>query len=274
MPGDLARRTGQAGGVYSLVSAAVLACDLARHPSGAAVADVVDRVLALGDADLGTGASPEVRERVLSALAGAPRMSRLMDGVVGALADGPPDSTTSAVLLEALTETPFGGLEDLHRMLVLEGAGQVALDAVTVAWAGREADLQDLWELQRPWRDAIDPVPPAPPSFPGLPDLLDDVARRTPAQWARTAEAHGAHRGSLNWSRQMHEACRAAFEADRLVAVARAQLAAARALRLSAASTGPEAHAVAMAVTAAVQGLCTRDLLDTRWLMSAWEAGS
>ena len=260
--------------MYSLVSASLLACDLARHPSGAAVADVVDRVLALGDADLGTEASEDVRARVLSSLAGAPRMSRLMDGVTATLAEGLPDSATSAVLLAALTETPLGGLEDLHDLLRREGAGQVALDAVTVAWAGRDANLHDLSELRRPWREAIDPVPPAPPGFAGLPDLLDDVARRTPDRWRRTAGAHAASRGSRTWSRQMHEACRAAFEADRLVEVARAQLAAARALRLSAASTGPDAHAVAMAVTAAVQGLCTRDLLDTRWLMSAWEAGS
>ena len=266
--------SGRVEGVYSLVSASVLACDLARHPRGAAVADVVDRVLVLGAADLGTGAGAEVRARVLSALAGAPRMSRLMDGVTATLAEGLPDRRTSAVLLDALAETPLGGLADLHRMLALEGAGQVALDAVTVAWAGRDAGLHDLQELQRPWREAVDPVPPAPPAFAGLPDLLDDVARRSPAQWRRTAEAHGAQRGTLTWSRQMHAACRAAFEADRLVEVARAQLAAARALRLSGASTGPDAHAVAMAVTAAVQGLCTRDLLDTRWLLGAWEAGS
>ena len=265
---------GRLRGVYTLVSAAVLACDLARHPSGAAVADVVDRVLVLGDADLGTPAGAAVRERVLSSLAGAPRMSRLMDGVTATLAEGLPDRATSGVLLAALTETPIGGLQDLHRMLQLEGAGQVALDAVTVAWAGRLADLHDLHELQRPWREAVDPVPPAPPSFTGLVELLEDVARRTPEQWARTVAAHAAHRGSLTWSRQVHEACRAAFHAGRLVQVARAQLAAARALRLSGVSTGPDAHATAMAVTAAVQGLCTQDLLDTRWLRSAWEAGS
>jgi hypothetical protein len=260
--------------VYTLVSAAVLACDLARHPSGAAVADVVDRVLALGRADLGTPAAAGTRDRVLASLAGAPRMSRLLDGVSATLGLGLPDRRTSRVILATLAETPLGGLEDLHRMLTIEGAGQVALDAVTVAWAGREADLHDLHELQRPWREAVDPVPPAPPVFPGLSELLDDVARRTPEQWRRTAAAHGSRRGSFAWSRQMHEACWAAFDSDRLTEVARAQLAAARALRLSGASTGPDAHAVAMATTAGVQALCTCDLLDTRWLLSAWEAGS
>jgi hypothetical protein len=265
---------GRLTGMYSLVSAAVLACDLARHPSGAAVADVVDRVLVLGATDLGTPAGSAVRDRVLSALAGAPRMSRLMDGVTATLAAGLPDRVTGAVLLEALTETPIGGLPDLHRMLQLEGACQVALDAVTVAWAGREADLQDLRELQQPWRPAVDPVPPAPPVFAGLTELLEEIARRRPEQWDRTVAAHATHRGTLRWSRELHEACRAAFEAGRLVEVARAQLAAARALRLSGVSTGPDAHATAMAVTAAVQGLCTSDLLDTRWLLRSWEAGS
>jgi hypothetical protein len=260
--------------VYSLVSAAVLACDLARHPSGAAVADVVDRVLALGDADLGTPAPADVRERVLASLAGAPRMSRLLDGLTATLAEGLPSRRTSDVLLEAMTETPFGGLEDLHRMLASEGAGQVALDAVTVAWAGREADLHDLRQLRAPWVGATDPVPAALPRIPGLDAILDAIPLRAPEQWQRTADAHGAHRGTLAWSQQMHAACWAAFDADRLVVTARAQLAAARALRLSGASTGPEAHAIAMAVTAAVQATCTGDLLDTRWLLGAWEAGA
>ena len=260
--------------MYSLVSASVLACDLARHPSGAAVADVVDRVLALGSTDLGTPAAAVTRDRVLGSLAGAPRMSRLMDGVSATLRAGLPDRRTGQVILAALSETPIGGLEDLHRMLTIEGAGQVALDAVTVAWAGRAADLHDLHELQRPWQEAIDPVPPAPPVFAGLSELLDEVVRRTPRQWQRTAAAHRARRGAFAWSRQMHEACWAAFESDRLTEVARAQLAAARALRLSGVSTGPDAHAVAMATTAAVQALCTCDLLDTRGLLSAGGAGS
>ncbi len=260
--------------MYSLVSSAVLACDLARHPSGAAVADVVDRVLVLGSTDLGTPAAADVRERVLSSLAGAPRMSRLMDGVAAALAEGLPNRSTSRTILSAINETPLGGLEDLHRMLEDEGACQVALDAVTVAWAGREADLHDLHELQRPWARAIDPVPPAPPTYPGLTELLDEIPRRTRSQWQRTVDAHGAHRGTLTWSQQVHTTCWAAFEAGILTDVARAQLAAARALRLSGASTGEDAHAIAMAVTGAVQGLCTAHLLDTGWLRGAWQAGS
>ena len=72
----------------------------------------------------------------------------------------------------------------------------------------------------------------------------------------------------------MHNACQAAYDAQRLTDVARAQLGAARALRLSGASTGPHAHAIAMAVTAAVQAVCTADLIDTTGLRGAWDAGS
>ena len=74
----------------------------------------------------------------------------------------------------------------------------------------------------------------------------------------------------------MHQACRAAYDHGRLTDVARAQLAAARQLRLSGASTGPDTHALAMTVTAAVQATVLADLLVpglTHALLGAWEAG-
>jgi hypothetical protein len=277
--------------MYTLVSAAVLACDLARHPTGAAVADVLDRLLALDslaalDGDptsrqACTPAAAEVRERVLVAVSGAPRMSRLMDGVTATLRDGLPDAQTSRTVLTALSETPLGGLEDLHRLLRLELSGtpaqrQVAEDAVTAAWAGREADLHDLHALQGPWRDAQAPVPPALPAstYQGeLTALLEAIGRRSPEQWQRVADAHGAHRGTFRWSTAMHASCAAAFDAGITRDVARAQLCAARALRLSRASTGHESHALAMATTAAVQATCTGHLLDTTVLREAWVAG-
>ena len=48
---DLSASPAAGGPVYTLVSASVLALDLARHPSGAAVADVVDRALVLSCVD-------------------------------------------------------------------------------------------------------------------------------------------------------------------------------------------------------------------------------
>jgi hypothetical protein len=270
--------------VYSLVSASVLAIDLARHPSGAAVADVVDRVLALGPAEvvaLRDPASDQVRQRVLGC---AREAARAVD-VLGRLEAGMGSAGAGRTLVEDLAAALVGDLDGLLAMLLREpplraaasGGAQVALDAVTAAWAGRRADLDDLAQLRRPWVVALAPVPPALPEAPytaDLRDLLDEVPRRTTGQWQRVVRAHRERRGSRAWSLAMHEACRAAFEADRLLEVARAQLAAARALRLSRASTGADAQAVAMAVTAAVQAVCTRDLLDTPALLRPWRAGS
>lgn len=275
--------------MYTLLSASVLAIDLARHPSGAAVADVVDRILSLSRDQverLGEPAAADVRQRVLATLSDSPRMSTLMDGVAPTVAEGLPNARERRTLLAALSETLIGGLDDLHGLLTREQPlygtrrAQTALDAVTVAWAGRHADLADLAALRRPWVDSTDPVPPALPEAPhvsALRALLDDVGRRTPDQWRRVTDAHAARRGRFAWSTPMHRACRAAADADRLIEVARAQLAAARALRLCGASTGPDAHAVAMAVTAAVQATCTRDLIDADVadvLLTPWRAGS
>lgn len=274
--------------MYFLVSAGLLAIDLARHPSGAAVADATDRVLALTPADLAALRDPaprEVRARVLAACAGAPRMSALLDGVVGGLAQGVPSADAGRTAVGALTQTLVGGLPDLLDLLGREAplnrahrdAMQVALDAVTAAWAGREADLTDLAQLRAPWARGVSPIPPALPETSyssALRSLLDEVSRRTPEQWQRVTLAHRSSRGGLRWSATMHRACQAAYDGSRLVEVARAQLAAARALRLSGASTGPDVHALGMAVTAAVQGICTADLLDTSALMRAWGAGS
>lgn len=274
------------------MSSAVLALDLARHPSGAAVAHTVDRVLALTPAELQRMTDPApsaARERVLDVVAHQPRMSTLMGGVAATVASGLPNGADSRTILTTLNETLLGDLGDLHQMLraelqaqdaALGPAVQIALDGVTVAWAGRLASLEDLSALNAPWAQALDPVAPALPQTvcsSALSVLLDAVSRRTETQWQRVADAHGAQRGRLSWSNAMHEACRVAFEADRLTDVARAQLAAARVLRLSGASTGEDAHALGMAVTAAVQATCTADVLDggtATVLLSAWEAGS
>lgn len=286
-------RVGTLKAMYSLVSSGVLAADLARHPSGAAVADIVDRVLVLTPAELtALAAEPDdrkgARERVLAACVGAPRMSRLMDGVASSVSEGLPSVAETRTLVDALAETLLGGLPDLLDLLRTEvplqgadpAAAQAALDAVAAAWSGRTADLRDLIVLRRPWDRALDPVPAALPQGPfaeQLRVLLDDVSRRSPAAWAATLAEHSRRRRRMHWSTAMHTACQAAFEADRLHDVARAQLAGARALRLSGASTGTEAHALAMAVSAAVQGTCTADLISTEChgaLLATWNAGA
>lgn len=277
---------GRLVGVYSLVSASLLAIDLARHPSGTAVADVVDRVLCLRPqevASLGSPADQDVRACVEQA-ARLPRVGTVLGAVSATLADGLPAADTSRVMVTTMAETLTGTLTDLHDLLRAEpplraappAAAQVALDAVTAAWAGRSASLEDLTHLRAPWLAALDPVPPGLQDADYRPDLtalLEEVPRRSPDQWARTADAH-RDRTHPRWSALMNPACAAAAEADRLVEVARAQLAAARALRLSGVSTGEHAGAASMAVTAAVQGLCTRDLRDDTELQRAWRAGS
>lgn len=271
--------------MYSLVSASVLACDLARHPSGAAVADTVDRVLALSPGELarlGDPADGPVRARVLAAVADQPPAVTTLEGVVDR------GLATGRSVTEVLSATMLGTLEDLLALLAREqplvraapSARQVALDAVTVAWAGRLAELSDLAALRRPWARALDPVAPALPAGLArgpLGSLLDDVARRRPEQWQRVAQAHGSRMRALTWSRAMHVACQAAYDEGLVQEVARAQLGAARVLRLSGASTGPHAHAVAMAVTSAVQATCVRGrLAEPEWtvLTGAWAAGS
>jgi hypothetical protein len=262
--------------MYSLLSASVLACDLARHPCGAAVADVVDRVLALSPYGPWIRVDPAPhaqRARVRSATP-----VRRFTGITAA-------EIEEGTALRTLAGSLLGDLEDLLGLLSREeplrsapaGVRQVALDAVTAAWAGRDADLDDLLALRRPWDALIDPVPPALPDRPwtaAVRDLLDEVPHRTDSQWARSAAAHRGGKPANRWSVAMHEACAAVAADGRVLEVARAQLAASRSLRLSRASTGVDPSAVAMVLTAAVQSVSAQDLLDTRALREAWDAGS
>lgn len=224
--------------MYTLSSASVLAIQLARHPRGAVVADVIDRVLCLSPDDI-TALSPYGGKR-------APFLAAMAE----------PEALLA--VLEMLAREHPGS------------AVPAALDAVVAAWLGVE-------ELREPWDAVLSPVPAALPETPyseSLRLLLEEVARRGPDQWQRVVHAHAAHRGQLWWSTSMHEACLAAHEAERVKEVARAQLAAARALHLSLAPGAPEFHAIAMAVTASVQALCTGDLIDTSALREPWLAGA
>ena len=272
--------------MYSLVSASVLAIDLARHPSGAAVADAVDRVLALAPGEL-AGAEPaaaDVRARVRAACADEVRATSALYDVTRGLSSGLPTVEESRALATALSASLLGTLDDLLELLRHEeplaglpaAQAQVALDAVTAAWAGRSAELRDLAVLRAPWAGCVSVVPAPLPqrAWSGaLRDLLDEVPRRTDEQWRRCLAAH-RDRTRPRWSGQVHEACVAAHEAGRTLEVARAQLAAARVLRLSRASTLEDPQALAMVVTAAVQAVCTADLLDTTALLGTWAAGS
>lgn len=269
--------------MYTLVSAAVLAADVVRHPHTVRLADTLDRVLALTAleaAALRDPAPDDVRTRVLQACDRTPRAAEALDHVTAALREEGPTSRVAVRLESAL----LGSLGDVHALLTREApvqqlplaARQVVLDAVTGAWAGASAALSDVQALTGPWEAALDPVPPALPDRPWTPqvrDLLEQVPQRTPEQWRASLQRHRAGR-SLRWSDTLHVACRAAWEADRLHDVARAQLAAARALALT--HTGVPPYGAALVLTGAVQAACTADLVEPsvrEGLRAAWEAG-
>jgi hypothetical protein len=270
--------------VYTLVSAPVLAADVVRHPHAVRLADTLDRVLALSAqeaAGLGAPATPDVRGRVLTACAATPRAAAELEHLTDALRDEGPTSRLAVRLESAL----LGTLADVHGLLLRESpvqalpreAQQVALDAVTSAWAGAAAAVSDVRALAARWEAALDPVPPPLPERPWTPevrDLLEEVPRRGVAQWSVSLQHHRAGR-SLRWSDTLHVACKAAWEADRLLDVARAQLAAARALAL--AHTGVAPYGAALVLTGAVQSVCTADLVPSsvrEGLRAAWEAGA
>lgn len=270
--------------MYTLVSAAVLAADVVRHPHTVLLADTLDRVLALTAAEaagLRAPAGPVLRARVLRACAGTPRVGGLVEALSRELShDGP-----SASLATRLESALLGGVQDVHALLLREQplcdlqpeAQQVALDAVTAAWAGASTSVADARALAAPFLEALDPVPRPLPERPwtaALRALLEEVPRRTPSQWRTCVAQHRSGR-SLRWSDGLHVACRAAWQADRVNEVARAQLAAARALALS--HTGVPPYGAALVLTAAVQAVCTEDLLSPGLadsLRAAWEAGA
>jgi hypothetical protein len=259
--------------VYTLVSASVLALDLTRHPSGAAVADVLDRALAL-DAppapvvlDLERAAA---RRRLLAVAATAPRLDEALRAVSRTL--GTPDGRAAA---EVLSAALVGRITDLVALLERELADRglpqsvvdVVVDRVVAAWSQTDvaADAHDLETLRAPFAEVVGELPAAPPHRGQVPELLlllEAVARADAAQWAALDTAHGvAHRG-LRWSELVHEASRAAAEGGRTVDVARWQLSAVRAahsaVRLPGTSTG-----AAMSLVGAVQALAVGDLLPT-----------
>jgi hypothetical protein len=272
--------------VYSLVSSAVLAADLVRHPHASRLADTLDRVLALTLQEtcaLREPADPEVRQRVLDACSAPPQVSTELGEL---LAEGVGQDQPLSGLVLRLEEALLGSLADLHALVLREepvrslppDAVQVVLDALTAAWAGPEVALRDVRVLVAPWERALDPVPPALPQRPwsrALRDLLDEVPRRSAAQWRVSAGRQRGAGRSLRWSEALHASSKAAWGTGRLADVARAQLAGTRALAL--AHTGVSPYAAARVLTAAVQSVCTEDLLDPGVrdaLWSDWEAGS
>ncbi len=265
------------------MSAAVLAADVVRHPHTVRLADTLDRVLALSEAEasqMGEPAAVDVRARVLEACTSTPAAGQVLEGFAASLHEEGPSARLATRLESAL----IGSLLDVHALLLQEPpllglsptAQQVALDAVTAAWAGASAQVADVRALSAAWEAALDPVPRPLPERPwtaAVRRLLEEVPQRSPEQW-RAAVAHHRARRPLAWSDTLHVACAGAWQAGRLHDVARAQLAAARALALT--HTGVPPYGAALVLTGAVQAECTADLVGedvTNALRAAWDAG-
>ena len=260
--------------MYTLVSASVLALDLTRHPSGAQVADVLDRALALD-----TAAPPRVldleraaaRTRLLAVAATAPRLAEALEAVSRSL--GTPDGSGAAQVLSAAL---VGRLPDLVALLERElgqerglpqGVVDAAVDGVVAAWASADdaAGAVDVEVLSTPFAEVAGELPAAPPQSGAVRELmvlLETVARADAAQWASLDTAHGLGHSGLQWSELVHAASRAAVERGRTVDVARWQLSAVRAahsaVRLPGTSTG-----AAMSLVGAVQALAVVDVLPS-----------
>lgn len=277
--------------MYSLVSAAVLAQDLLRHPYSVGLLDTVERVLALDEGELAAldrlaaEAAPEpVRRRVLSACAQPPTTSaalRLLGSEVGR------GGSEVHGVITALDGALLGTLSDLQALLVRErplcaatpAAQQAALDAVSVAWAGRAVSTADAVLMRGPWERGVSPLPqPLLASWAGsrspLTRLLDEVPRRTREQWDRSIAARRPRLRDPSWAQAMHAASQAAHETSRLAEVARAQLTAARLLALT--NPGVSPYDAGMVLSAAVQAACVCDVLPAQVsasLRREWEAG-
>jgi hypothetical protein len=260
--------------VYTLVSASVLALDLTRHPSGAVVADVLDRALALETAappvvlDLERAAA---RRRLLTVAAAAPRLEEALRAVTRSL--GTPDGSAAAQVLSAAL---VGRLTDLVALVEHELGQQRALpqavvdavaDRVVAAWTGAEdaASPRDVELLSAPFAEVAGELPALPPrqgAAEQLLSLLEAVARAGDPQWAALEAAHEATHSGLQWSELVHAASRAAVESDRLVDVARWQLSGVRAAHSAARLPGTSCGA-ALSLVGAVQALAVADVLPS-----------
>lgn len=260
--------------MYTLVSASVLALDLARHPSGAVVADVLDRALALDAAPLPRVVDLEraaARRRLLEVAASAPRLDealRALSRSLGTSGGSAAAQVLSAVLLGRLTdlvallERQLGQERGLPAAVV-----DVVVDRAVAAWAQADdrAAAHDVEVLTAPFAEVVGELPAAPPASGAVRELLvllEAVARADGRQWASLDAAHTAAHSGLRWSELLHAASRAAVDSGRTVDVARWQLSAVRAAH-SAVRLPGTAPGAAMSLVGAVQALAVVDALPS-----------
>jgi len=281
--------------MYTLVSASVLAADLARHPAGIGVVDVLEAGLRLDAAGLRrlgggfrddaerAGAWAEV-DQVCGARVQA---DTALSDVRRRLSNNNPDRAGLAEAADVLSRAQLGGLHQMVELVTAEilgwttrtanglsvqtePAGVTAVtDALGAAYASPSLTVASASRLREPWVEYFGVLPVVGtgaafgPESVALRALIDRLATLAPAQWTALHDVHWeAIREAPAWAPTMHLACSAAFIAGRVREVAAAQLAASRAVQLARLSAPLAARGVMTAVGSTVQAVAVRDLIE------------
>jgi hypothetical protein len=295
--------------LYSLVNASTVGFDLARLPTGAAVATVLLEALAV-QSPLGSrgherptlhafatfdalhAADPRRAAAWLEVSALAPPR-RLDDAlsVVGQLLDdvataADPSGIASRQLepvLRDLTTASFGGLEDLLRLVRLdildespEHVVSLASDALAAAYGGQRLSEEVRTLFTVPWVSATRGLAPIPADLGPYPEelrtILDRIATLSEAEVKVLVD--GAAAVEADWSARMHAAAWAGYLSGRLRPAATAQLQAVRALRACGVDAASAARGVWNSISGCLQAVAVHDILDEVTygvLVAPWE---
>jgi hypothetical protein len=288
------------GVVYTLVNAPTIGYDLARMPTGAAVATVLLEALAVrapsGDLVDLSGFDPAAADDPrraaawldVSSLAPTRKLGEALSAAKQVI-----DEATATMrlrshalepVMEGLTSSYFGGLDDLLSLLrldILDGAPAhvvtLACDAVAAAQGGRRLPDESRHLLGRPWIAASRTLPAIPadlgPFHESLHRVLDRLPLMTAPQLVALAETAAAL--ETDWSRRMHDAAWAAYLSGRLRPAAAAQFQAVRGLRAAGVDAATAARGVWNAVSGCLQAVALHDMLDEVTygvLVGPWEA--
>ena len=268
---------------YSLVGAATVGFDLARHPHGPLVASVLRTTLASGPDDLtalaGLHPGPAARRDRQATFDRAGLEQQALAAVIPDVSRQGASST--AGLLRRLETGMFGdadGLDHLVRRELLDWtwirSGAVAVqDPVAADAADVLSDAARAGYLSGPAGPSL--VPEALAAVPRLPGwevscsaeitaVLEVVAQSDDARrdaWRSIVDTNRVHTAS--WAGAMHRATWAAETAQRLRTAADAQLAAVAALRAGGFTAQDAAYGAWNALAGVLQAVLVHDVLAT-----------
>lgn len=273
--------------VHSLVNAPTIGYDLARLPTGAAVATVLLEALSASPsegefADLSAfdpAAAEDPRRAAawleVSALTPTRKVDEALSAAKQVLDDAVATMQLRAHDLEpvaaGLANAYFGGLPELMRLVredILTEAPEhvvaLACDALAAAYGGRNLPDDVRHQLGAPWIAASRTLPTIPADLGPFTDHVRAVLDRLPVLTAPQAAvlAEAATSVEVDWSRRMHDAAWAAYLSGRLRAAATAQFQAVRGLRAAGVTPEQAARGVWNAVSGCLQGVVLHDMLD------------